>query len=210
MGDKPLTPEQVCFATKNHRLIFRFLNRQQLSKEEYYDIAVFGYLKAVRDYYSRIELRQYAFSTICWRYMSREIYNYHQSLQRQLRLANVVCTRAGEVVPIECLNPYGYQEMAKMEERLLLYELSTHLPEQTFRIVKLYCAGHTIREIAKCNEISMKQVREALQTAYDTLIQLCYTNQKEESTNEPGQTDRNVKRKSCTPHPNRAQGHPCP
>ena len=77
MGDKPLTPEQVCFATKNHRLIFRFLNIQQLSKEEYYDIAVFGYLKAVRDYYSRIELRQYAFSTICWRYMSREIYNYH-------------------------------------------------------------------------------------------------------------------------------------
>ena len=210
MGDNPLTPEQVCFAAKNHKLIFRFLSRQQLPKEEYYDIAVFGYLKAVRDYYSKAELQQYAFSTICWKYMSREIYNYHKSLQRQLRLSNVICTLAGQELSIQCLTPYGYQEMAKMEERLLLYELSTHLPEQTFRIVKLYCAGHTIREIAKSNKISMKHVHEALQKAYDTLIQLCYTNQREESTNEPGQTDRNIKRKSCTPHTYRAQGHSCP
>lgn len=210
MGDKPLTPEQICFAAKNHRLIYRYLKRRQLSKDEYYDIAVFGYLKAVRDYLTKEDLQQYSFSTICWRYMAREVSNYHIGLQAQKRAANVVCMHSGYELPVEYRNPYGYDEMTKMESRLLLHTLALHIPKAEMQVVSLYCAGYSLREITRITNLRIKKVRQILLYAYDTLKQLCYVNVKEESTNEPGQTNRNDKRKPCTPHSDRAQGDHCP
>lgn len=204
MSDIPLTTEQISFAVKHHRLVYRYLKKRQLPKEEYYDVAVFGYLKAVQDYLSKEDLRQYAFSTICYRYMSREVYNYHRTLQRQLRLSNMVCIQSGQELPIECRMPYGHKEMLKMESRLLLHDLARHIPEEQMQIVRLYCAGHTLREIARNQNTKIKQVREALNAAYTTLKQLCYFNKKEERTNEPGQTDRDSGRQPCTPHSDRA------
>ena len=178
MGDIPLIPEQICFAAKHYRLIYRYLKKQQLSKEEYYDVAVFGYLKAVQDYSSKESLRQYAFSTICWKYMSREVSNYHKGLQRQRRIANLVCICSGQELPIECRMPYGHSQMVEMESRLLLYDLARHIPEEQMQIVRLYCAGFTLREIARGQNIKIKQVRQALNAAYGTLKQLCYTTDK--------------------------------
>ena len=123
MGNNPLTPEQVCFAAKNHRLIYKYLKKRQLPKEEYYDIVVFGYLKAVQDYFRKEDLQSFSFSTICYRYMSREITNYHIGQQRQKRTANIVCIHSGQELPIECRIPYGHNEMMKMESRLPLVQL---------------------------------------------------------------------------------------
>lgn len=178
MGNNPLTPEQICFAAKHHRLVYKYLKKRQLSKEEYYDVAIFGYLKAVQDYLSKEDLRQCAFSTICYRYMSREVYNYRRTLQRQQRLSNMVCMQSGQELPIECRVPYGHSEMAKMEGRLLLHDLARHIPQEQMQIVRLYCAGHTLREIARGQNIKIKHVRQALNAAYTALKQLCYTNEK--------------------------------
>lgn len=210
MSDIPLTPEQISFAVKHHRLIYRYLKKRQLPKEEYYDIAVFGYLKAVQDYLSKEDLRQCAFSTICYRYMSREVYNYRRTLQRQQRLSNMVCMQSGQELPIECRVPYGHSEMAKMEGRLLLHDLARHIPQEQMQIVRLYCAGHTLREIARGQNIKIKHVRQALNAAYTALKQLCYINVKEERKNEPGETNRDSGRQPCTPHSDRAQGDYCP
>ena len=207
MGNNPLTPEQVCFAAKNHRLIYKYLKKRQLSKEEYYDIVVFGYLKAVQDYFCKEDMQQYAFSTICYQYMSREIYNYHRSLQRQLRLSNVVCIHSGQELPIECRVPYGHSEMMKMESRLLLHELSQHIPDKQMGIVRRYCAGETLREIARSDNMKLNQVRQVLYDAYTALKQLCYINTKEERTNEPGETNGDSGRQPCTAHSDRTQGN---
>ena len=211
MNDNPLTPEQVCFAAKHHRLIYRYLKRRKLSKDEYYDIAVFGYLKAVQDYLTKAELQQYSFSTICWKYMAREVFNYHIGLQAQKRAANVVCMHSGYELPVEYRNPYGYDEMTKMESRLLLHALSLRIPKAEMQVVSLYCAGYSLRDITRITNIKIKKVRQILLNVYDTLKQVCYINEKkEERTNEPGQTNRNDKRKPCTPHSDRAQGDYCP
>lgn len=207
MGNNPLTPEQVCFAAKNHRLIYKYLKKRQLSKEEYYDIVVFGYLKAVQDYFCKEDLQQYAFSTICYRYMSREITNYHIGLRSQKRAANVVCIHSGQELPIECRMPYGHSEMMKMESRLLLHELARQIPAEQMGIVRRYCAGETLREIARENQMKLKQVRQVLYDAYTALKQLCYINEKEERTNEPGETNGDSGRQPCTAHSDRMQGN---
>ena len=207
MGNIPLKPEEIYFAANHHRLIYKYLKQCRYSKEDYYDIAVFGYLKAVRDYCNKEELRKYAFSTICWKYMSREVSNYHAGLQRKKRVANMVCIYSGHELPIECNLPYGQNEMVKMESRLLLYELAKHIPESRMQIVRLYYAGHTLREIARLQGIKIKQVREALHSASCALKQLCYLNDKEESTNGSGEKNRKTGRQPCTSLTDRAQGN---
>ena len=173
----PLTQEEICFAADNHRLIYRYLSKKHLPKDEYYDIAVFGYLKAVKDYFSRENLQKYAFSTICWKYISREIFNYRKSQQRQKRAAKIVCMQSGQTLNVEAYNHYSHAEMAKMQERLLLYELSLHIREEEMQIVKLYCAGYSLREICKIKQVKMRQARDVLKTAYDALKQICYINE---------------------------------
>ena len=44
---KPLTMEQRKFAEDNYRLIMEFLKKSKLDSEEYFDVAVFGYLLSV-------------------------------------------------------------------------------------------------------------------------------------------------------------------
>lgn len=48
-----LTDTERNFAEENHNLIYGFLHQKELSIEEYYNIAVFGFLKAVQVYHRR-------------------------------------------------------------------------------------------------------------------------------------------------------------
>ena len=44
----PLTKEQQAFATDHHGLVYKFLNENHLPEDEFYDVVVFAYLKAVK------------------------------------------------------------------------------------------------------------------------------------------------------------------
>ena len=59
----PLTAEESAFAAEHHHLLLSYLKKARLDFDEFYDIAVFGYLRAVRKYLARPELRAYQFST---------------------------------------------------------------------------------------------------------------------------------------------------
>lgn len=45
----PLTKEQQEFAAEHHGLVYKFLNDNHLPEDEFYDVVIFPYLKAVRD-----------------------------------------------------------------------------------------------------------------------------------------------------------------
>ena len=48
----PLTKEQQEFAAEHHGLVYKFLNDNHLPEDEFYDVVIFPYLKAVQDYFS--------------------------------------------------------------------------------------------------------------------------------------------------------------
>ena len=50
MHDIPLNDTQRIFADKNHNLVYKFLHEKNLPASEYYDIVIFGYLRAVQRY----------------------------------------------------------------------------------------------------------------------------------------------------------------
>ena len=78
-----LTAEESKFAEEHHDIVFSYLRSRRLPEDEFYDIAVFGYLRAVRKYLARPELReQYKFSTIAYRAMSCDV---HHSREYWLR-----------------------------------------------------------------------------------------------------------------------------
>lgn len=60
----PLTPEQRLFAAEHHSLVYKFLKENHLSSDEFYDVVIFGYLRAVSRYFNEPELQQYSFTTI--------------------------------------------------------------------------------------------------------------------------------------------------
>ena len=45
-----LTMEQKEYAAEHHNLVYRFLRLNRLDESEFYDVVIFGYLKAVREY----------------------------------------------------------------------------------------------------------------------------------------------------------------
>lgn len=177
MSDIPLTPEQGTFAAENHGLVLKFLNESHLPEDEYYDVIIFGFLKAVKDYMSRQNLRRYSFTTIAWRYMSRSVYNHRRSNVRQNQHADVISIHSSlyaDGLPLEHSVPYGHDVMAELETQLLLHELAGMITEEQMQMVRMRNDGYDIREIARSHNVTMKCVKHVLELACNALKQLCY------------------------------------
>lgn len=78
-----LTDEQRQFAAENHNLIYKYLWDRRLEIDDYYDIAVFGYLRAVKRYLTEPWLRRYQFSTVAWHAMRQNIASFHRAEERR-------------------------------------------------------------------------------------------------------------------------------
>lgn len=72
-----LTAEEKTFAEENHNLIYSYLFNHGYSIEEYYSIAVFGYLKSVQIYHRREDIRaRFGFPYVAFQYMRTELANH--------------------------------------------------------------------------------------------------------------------------------------
>lgn len=177
MKDIPLTAEQGAFATENHGLVLKFLNKYHLSEDEYYDVAIFGYLKAVNKYFCQPDMCQYCFSTIAWREMRGALSNHRRTQGRKKRTADVICIHSGlypSGLPPEHTVPCSHDAISELEAQLLLYDLARMITKEQMRMVRMRNDGYSIREIARSNSITTKYVKQELAIACNALKQLCY------------------------------------
>ena len=177
MSDIPLTPEQGTFAAENHRLVLKFLNENHLPEDEYYDVVIFGYLRAVRRYFTEVGLRKYRFSTIAWNCMRVDLINHYKSLSTSKRNADVISIHSGLYagdLPLEHSVPYGHDVMMELETQLLLHDLAGRISEDQMNMVRMRNDGYDIREIARKHNVTTKCVRQVLEIACSALKQLCY------------------------------------
>ena len=87
----PLTKEQAAFADEHHRIIYVFLREKRYSVDEFFGVAAHGYLRAVRTYTEREDLRsKYAFSTIAFQCMRSVMSNHFRDQARPKRRAVVI------------------------------------------------------------------------------------------------------------------------
>ena len=91
----PLTKEQQAFATDHHGLVYKFLNENHLPEDEFYDVVVFAYLKAVKDYFNSPSAQKFSFSTIATRQMKFRLYDYFRTQERRKRNMEVLSIHVG-------------------------------------------------------------------------------------------------------------------
>lgn len=176
MSEVPLTKEQRDFATKWHNLIYTYLHSKELPEEDYYDIVVFGFLRAVKEFFSDSALRlKYSFSTIAWRKMEDSLIDYYRGQSCQKRQAYVISLHSYDgPYTLEEVLPAPDKVMAQLETELLLHDLAALASRQQMAVVRMKSAGYNMREIAKKESITMKRVRELLEEIRALLDEVCY------------------------------------
>ena len=157
----PLTDSERKFAEENHNLVYRFLHQYGYSLENYYDIAIFGFLKAVQIYSHREDLRKkYAFPFISWQYMRSEIGNHFRTESAKKRKPS------GTVVSLDmeywktedfcdCIDVSGGKspesEVVTME---YMTGILNSLSETQRKITEMKIDGYRSKEI--CSVLEMK------------------------------------------------------
>lgn len=177
MSDIPLTPKEATFAAENHALVLRFLKDNHLPENEYYDVVIFGYLRAVKRYFSEKALANYKFSTIAWNCMRVDLINFHKAQNRKKRNAEVISIHSElyEDGPVlENTLPVYHDLLARLQTELLLHDLATVVSKQQMDMVRMRSHGYNIREIARRYNVPMQDVKILLAGACAALKQLCY------------------------------------
>ena len=163
--DLPLTKAEADFAAEHHDLIYRYLCKAGLSEEEGYDIVVFGYLRAVRKYLARPELRQYQFSTLAYRAMSCNLHHSREYWLRQKRKGSVE-SYDEDIHADDLHDPVA----DAFEQTLSFQELSGKLTHTQRRIAALRSEGYHDREIAAICRINPSQVEQEMEQARAAII----------------------------------------
>ena len=175
---KPLTAEEQRLAAENHDLVFAFLKEKDLPIDVYYDVVIFGYLKAVQRYCARKKKTTCKFSTIAWNWMESELSKYHKYLACPKRNALVVSfddeidSRTsllwGDVVSMPD------RLMMEFEKELLMHALASELPPREMRIIRMKADGYRMNEIAKTEHLTFQAINKLLAGIYPTIIRVLW------------------------------------
>ena len=83
---EPLTADEAQFAADHHSLVFHYLGMHHMTPTEFYDVAALGYLRAVKKWFARPDLRgKYKFTTIAWSCMWSDTGNFRKSARLRAR-----------------------------------------------------------------------------------------------------------------------------
>ncbi len=176
MNEIPLTLEQKIFATQNHDIVYKFLNENSLSIDEFYDVVIFGYLRAVKRFFKEKELQCYQFATIAWNCMKVDLINHSKAQSRKKHSAETISLYAeiDENLSFEESIILSDTIMQQLEVELLLHDLSKRISQQQMEIVRMRSHGYNLKDIATRQNTSTKRIRKLLEEVRSVLTELCY------------------------------------
>lgn len=161
---KPMTEEQRTLAETNHHLVYAFLKKHQLPESEYYDVVVFGLLKAAQDYCEKRRLKRYQFSTVAWKKMTCELKDH----QRHLTSQKAELTTVSIHDSISEDNALRWEDVLQDESaplNAMLTELVLHnlaaTPKER-RILYMKRSGERMHDIAKAEGLTFRQINAVL------------------------------------------------
>ncbi len=177
MCEMPLTLEQKIFAAQNHDLVYKFLQERHLSVNDYYDIVIFGYLRAVRRYLEEGKLHHYRFATIAWNCMKIDLINHSKAQSRQKYNTETISLQnefGDEDFSSEKIIATSNDLMSQLETELLLHDLAKRVSQQQMDIVRMRSSGYNLQDIANHHNTSIKRIRRLLEEVRSVLMEICY------------------------------------
>lgn len=160
---QPFTKQEQKFSEENHNLIYGFLRKNGYSIEEFYNIAVFGYLKAVQVYHRKEKLNgNYNFSSIAYKYMRAEISNHFRTENRMKRKpAETIVSLDDDGMENNCVG--GKSVEAEILEEETVNELLDKLTKVQRKIAEMKMDGYSNKEIFIILDMSQSTYYKELQ-----------------------------------------------
>lgn len=158
-----LTESQRRFAAENHDLIYAFLRERRYDPDEFYDIAAFGFLRAVIRYLTKPELKGYSFSTIAWPAMHQSIANYCRAEERR---------RESEQKYAENTSKAHDDSHADLDYILLLHDLAAVSSEKQYEFASLRLQGYSIAEIARSQGMAPRRISRMIKELFQVYLKL--------------------------------------
>lgn len=174
---KPLTGEQKHLAELNHDLVFKFLNENNLSEADYYDVVIFGYLCAAQEYCENRKLQKYSFSTIAWQKMNGAVKDHKKYLSREKRDIPTISLSEllGNTEDSLCIEDVLSLENKLLEDlklELILHSLAAHITQQQLRIISMRLDGYPMHDIAKAERMTFQDINKTLRSTELNLEEL--------------------------------------
>jgi len=144
------------FASNNHNLIYYFLHKNNFNID-FYDTAVFGYLKAVR-FYLKSNM-EYSFPTIAFKYMKTEICNQYSKNNAVKRKANLVHFDTIN----EWISNYKINDSSLKGSSDIVKEILNNCDSENEKnVVLLLYLGYTKKQISDVIKINGKRINKIL------------------------------------------------
>ena len=150
----PLTEAESEFAAEHHSVIYGYLRKAGLPEDDFYDVVVFGYLRAVR-----------SFSTIAYRAMSCDVHHSKEYWMRKKRRA-LVESLDEELHTRDLLDPVS----AAYENVLSFQELSGKLTQKQRQIAALRAQGYHDLEIARMFQVKPGEIKLEMDQARSKVV----------------------------------------
>lgn len=156
---QPFTKNERELAESCHDLVYQFLRAKKYPIEDYYNIAVMGYLKGIQKYYRSGDIDETDLSGTCWNCMRSEVGNHLQMKKAK--------KRQPAEIPL--------QNIASPEEETLLKEkmeeVISELSDRQMEIIRLKLIGYSNVQVCSMLEMSkstyyreLNYIRQKLET----------------------------------------------
>lgn len=157
--EKQLTSKQKELVELNHKLIYKFAIKKDISIEEYYDILAIGLCKAAIAY----DENKGKFSTLAFKCMNNELCSYFNHIKTQHVIPEALIFSYD--APIndtgDCLLdvfPTKYSIQDTVMNNIMIGKFKNSLDKNEENIVKLLISGVTQSEIARCLNCSRQNI----------------------------------------------------
>lgn len=156
-------------------MVLSYLHGKHLNLAEYYDIVIFGYLKAVQEYTTKMECRV-SFQIMAHRKMKDALIKHWQYLDRPMR-RGISYSLDAEMVSLNGVGVpfHQYLENPKADTCLTVislcncHELLMKMTMEEQKLLKMKYEGYSEIEIAKKCGKKKKEVREYLSKIADLI-----------------------------------------
>lgn len=158
---QPLTEKEQRFAEESHNLIYKYLREHGYSIEEYYDVALFGFLKSVQAYHRKEKLKgNYNFSTVAYKYMRAELSNDRKIENAKKRIPKENMQSMDTEDNISRNGKSAEDEVIAKETLMELLEILSDLQRKIFiMIAKGYSSQETISSLDMKRSTYYKELR---------------------------------------------------
>jgi RNA polymerase sigma-70 factor (ECF subfamily) len=151
-----LSDHQRELAEQNHGLVGEYLRIRKLDANEYYDVVIFGFLRAIQRYDEQPELQAYSLKTIAFGGMRSALYNHFRDLRRQKR--NAVVYNFEELQEYVADSSFGFPPSDYAEAREQWAEIRPKATPKQLQALKLRAYGYSCREVGNVYRIAPSTV----------------------------------------------------